>query len=463
MKIPMKLPVKLLAILILALPLSVPAAPDDEHYGEADLDQMLAPIALYPDSVLSQVLIASTYPLEVAQAARWSRQHSSLKGEDAVDAVEGKDWDISVKALVAFPEILDRMDEDLDWTQRLGEAFLAQEGEVMDRVQLLRQRAHAAGNLDSNEQVRVVREREIIYIEPAYRHRIFVPYYDPWVIYGNWWWPAYPPYCWSTWGGHSARYYNSYSPSYYWGVGFNVSPVFYFSGFHWRNRHVVVFSSNRHTHPGRNSNWNYSAREFHRQRDTQRWQHDTRHRRGVDYRSERLSQDHGRMRRDAVQREQQLSRQPSSTNRRESQREGPQQQRDQRDNPQRSNRSHRAEPARSESPVREEPPQRSSQRRDADRRANEPRQERRSDAERGEPTRSEPQSREEPQRNGERHATDHRANEPRQERRSGAERGERAENPGRENQVEERERSPHSGNNRGEERQKGGSRQRSER
>ena len=414
----MKIPMKFIAILILALPFSVPAAPDDEQYGQADLDQMLAPIALYPDSVLSQVLIASTYPLEVAQAARWSRQHSSLKGEDAVEAVEDKDWDISVKALVAFPEILDRMDEDLDWTQRLGEAFLAQEGEVMDRVQLLRQRAHDAGNLDSNEQVRVVREREIIYIEPAYRHRIFVPYYDPWVIYGNWWWPAYPPYCWSTWGGHSARYYNSYSPSYYWGVGFNVSPVFYFSGFHWRNRHVVVFSSNHY----RNSNWNYSAREFHRQRDTQRWQHDTRHRRGVDYRSERLSQDHGRMRRDAVQREQRLSRQPSSTNRRESQREGTQEQRDQRDNPQRSNRSRRAEPARSESPVREEP-QRNSQPRDADRRANEPRQ----------------------------------------ERRSGAERGEQTENPGREDQAEERERNPHSGNNRGEERQKGGSRHRSER
>lgn len=283
----MKNLVRLVFALVLALPASLPA--NEVDYSPADLDRMLAPIALYPDTVLSHILIASTYPLEVAQAARWSRQHPDLSGEQAVDAVENKNWDPSVKALVAFPEILARMDEDLEWTERLGDAFLAQEGEVMDRVQHLRQRAYDAGNLDSQQlkHVRVIREREVIYIEPALSHIVYLPYYDPWVIYGSWWWPSYPPHRWAYWAGRPVRYYGS---GFYWGAGFHVAPVFYFSGFHWHNRHVVVIPHRqRHAH----SYWTRS-RDVVRHSDAQRWQHDSRHRRGVEYRSARLNRDYGR-------------------------------------------------------------------------------------------------------------------------------------------------------------------------
>jgi hypothetical protein len=113
-------------------------AQDRVPFRQAELDQMLAPVALYPDALLSQMLMASTYPLEVVQAARWSRANPGLKGQSAVDAVERMDWDPSVKSLTAFPQVLSMMDEKLEWTERLGEAFLAQQADVMAAVQELR-------------------------------------------------------------------------------------------------------------------------------------------------------------------------------------------------------------------------------------------------------------------------------------------------------------------------------------
>lgn len=229
----------LIRVLALALaPALFGASPQAQAYFErAALEQMLAPIALYPDSVLSHVLIAATYPEHVEEAARWSRRHPDLEGEAAVDAVEAYDWDASVKALVAFPEILARMDEDPGWTDRLGEAFLEQEGDVMDSVQTLRDRAYDAGHLESLEHVRVIREREYIYIEPAVRHVVYIPYYDPWFVYGHWWWPSHPPHCWRTWRGHAVTYYPR---GFHWGVGFHIEPTFYFTSVHWSARHVVV-------------------------------------------------------------------------------------------------------------------------------------------------------------------------------------------------------------------------------
>lgn len=280
---------KLARVFGLALTLFLPAAPasaEESLYSRAELDRLLAPVALYPDTVLSHVLIASTYPLEVVQAARWSRRHPGLRGEEAVDAVEHKDWDASVKALVAFPELLERMGEDLEWTQDLGEAFLAQEGEVMDSVQGLRRRAYEAGNLESMEHVRVLREREVIYIEPALSHVVYVPYYDTRVVYGSWWWPAYPPYCWSYWGGRPASHYGH---GFYWGLGFHVAPTFYFSAFHWPARHVVVV----HRHHRSPQHHFGSGQDVVRHENAHRWRHDTHHRRGVAYRSERLKRDHG--------------------------------------------------------------------------------------------------------------------------------------------------------------------------
>src|ERR1700741_4447245 len=136
---------------ILALLISATTAFAQERvpFRQEELDQMLAPVALYPDSLLSQVLMASTYPLEVVQAARWSRANAGLRGQDAARAVEPMSWDPSVKSLAAFPQILTMMDEKLEWTERLGEAFLAQPEDVMESVQGLRRRADAARNLQS--------------------------------------------------------------------------------------------------------------------------------------------------------------------------------------------------------------------------------------------------------------------------------------------------------------------------
>ena len=138
----------LLALLITAPAAFAQSAPaQGQGYTQAQLDQMLAPIALYPDPLLSQILMAATYPLEVVKAARWSEQHPGLQGDDAVRAVEYEDWDPSVKSLVAFPRVIRMMSDRLDWTQDLGEAFLEQEPYVMDTIQRLRERALAAGNL----------------------------------------------------------------------------------------------------------------------------------------------------------------------------------------------------------------------------------------------------------------------------------------------------------------------------
>ena len=158
-----------------------------------ELDQMLAPIALYPDSLLAQVLIAATYPDQVTEADRWMKANPNLKGDALNDALDKMNWDLSVKALAPFPQVLDMMAKESAWTQRLGEAFLAQQADVMDAVQKLRQKAEAAGNLKSTEQMKVVTKGEAIEIEPANPEVVYVPRYDPVVVYGPWWYPAYPP------------------------------------------------------------------------------------------------------------------------------------------------------------------------------------------------------------------------------------------------------------------------------
>jgi len=204
----------LTSLFVLALSGSIAFA---QEYGPAsgrpafvqqELDQMLAPIALYPDALLSQILMAATYPAEVVEAARWSRRNPGLNGDRAVRAVERMDWDPSVKSLVAFPQILMLMDEKLDWTERLGDAFYAQQADVMDSVQYLRQKAYVAGNLGSTEQLRVDRQGQAIVIELANPELIYVPYFNPTVVYGTWWWPAYQPIHWASWPGYYVNYYN---------------------------------------------------------------------------------------------------------------------------------------------------------------------------------------------------------------------------------------------------------------
>lgn len=246
-----------------------PAVEDAPAFTQAELDQMLAPVALYPDALLSQILMASTYPLEVVRAARWSRANPGLSGQNAVRAVQDRPWDPSVKSLVAFPQVLAQMDEKLEWTQDLGDAFLAQPTQVMDTVQGLRRKAYAAGNLESDAHYRVEQRGQHIIIESAYPDVVYVPYYDPRVVYGPWWWAGYPPVYWGPWPG----YYAYVGSGFHWSAGIFVGSAFFFAISDWHHRHIKVV----HVHPA-------PRVRLHRQFPHKIWRHDWRHRHRVKYR-----------------------------------------------------------------------------------------------------------------------------------------------------------------------------------
>ena len=163
-------------------------------FRQEELDQTLAPIALYPDSLLAQILVAATYPLQVVQADRWIKQNKNLKGDRLNDALDKMNLDLSVKALAPFPQVLSMMSEKLDWTQKLGDAFLAQQADVMDTIQKLRARAKAQGNLQTTKEQQVTVQEQTIVIEPASPTVVYVPAYNPAVIYGPCWYPPSPPY-----------------------------------------------------------------------------------------------------------------------------------------------------------------------------------------------------------------------------------------------------------------------------
>lgn len=247
---------------------------ESEPFSDGELEQILAPIALYPDTVLSHILVAATYPLEVIQAERWTSKNPDLTGSDAVEAVEEQEWDPSVKALVAFPQVLQKLSENLDWTQKLGDAFLQDEKRLLASVQSLRQKAYRAGNLDKMEKMSVTHEDDSIVIEPREREIVYVPYYDTRVVYGPWYWSHYPPVYW----GHS--HYSHHHGPFYWGHSVHVGFSFYFSSFHWHNHHIIRIPR-RHYHPG----YYYDRRQIVRHEHARRWQHNPTHRRGVSYRS----------------------------------------------------------------------------------------------------------------------------------------------------------------------------------
>ena len=258
-------------------------------FSQAELDQMLAPIALYPDALLSQVLMASTYPLEVVEAARWTRANPGLQGDAAVRAVENQDWDPSVKSLAAFPQVLQRMDENLRWTESLGDAFLAQEAAVMDTVQQLRRRAQAAGNLRSTEQIQVVQEGQVIYVRPAYPEVVYVPYYDPLVIYGAWWWPAYRPVYWAPWPGYARA--PGVSVGFWFGRPSGVSLNFFYGDVDWGRRYVRVARPDVYYYrPPRVVVQNTTVIQRNVTVERNVWQHDPHHRRGVEYRAPEVRQ-----------------------------------------------------------------------------------------------------------------------------------------------------------------------------
>ncbi len=246
-------------------------------FQQEELDQMLAPIALYPDSLLAQTLMAATYPLEVAQAEQWAKANNNLGPDQFNDALDKKNWDPSVKALVPFPQVLSMMSENLEWTQKLGDAFLDQQGEVIDTVQELRSKAETAGNLKNTQEQKVIAEDNEIEIEPSDPEVVYVPVYDPAEVYGPWWYPAFPPF---------------YYPPPSWmviafrgGIGFGkgiaISRAWEYGWGHWdwRNHHINV-NINRSI----NINPNISINRTNIQ--TTQWQHDPSHRKGVSYKDE---------------------------------------------------------------------------------------------------------------------------------------------------------------------------------
>jgi len=266
----------LVAFFLWAAPLPHAWAQQGPDFSQPELDQMLAPIALYPDALLSQILMAATYPQEVIEAQRWSLANPSMSGAQAVQAAASKNWDPSVTSLVAFPQILGMMIAKLDWTERLGDAFLGQEMQVMDTVQDLRHRAYAAGHLRSNELMRVDSQGEYITIDQADPQYAYEPYYNVSVVYGDWWWPQYPPVYWRPWAGYRER--PGWGTGFMWGMGISLGAQFFFGDFDWRQRRLnVVNVHNNYYLPHAPDTANRAPHV---------WQHSPDHRRNIPYRDD---------------------------------------------------------------------------------------------------------------------------------------------------------------------------------
>ncbi|WP_051304973.1 DUF3300 domain-containing protein [Chitinilyticum litopenaei] len=267
----------LTATAILASPWLLPMAP--VHAAEAamapaasfkqeEIEQLVAPVALYPDSLLAQVFMASTYPLEVVQAQRWRAANSKLSGKDLEQAVNQQPWDASVKSLTAFPQVLQMMNDKIDWTQKLGDAVLADQKRVMDAVQILRQRAQQAGNLKSSSEQQVSTQGQVIIIEPAQPETVYVPVYNPSYVYGPWPYPYYTPYYW-------------YPPGYAYSgaifgftAGLIVGGAFWgWGNCNWGGGSIDIDINN-----------NFTRVEHYKRNSDGRWQHNADHRRGVEYR-----------------------------------------------------------------------------------------------------------------------------------------------------------------------------------
>ena len=268
------------------------AAVGESMFSADQLEQLVAPIALYPDSLVAQILMASTYPLEIVQAARWRQDHPDLEGSELEQVLGDRQWDPSVKALTNFPDLLARMNDNLDWTQDLGDAVLAQEGEVMDAVQRMRHLARDAGNLETTEEQTVVVEEKIIVVEPA-TEVVYVPAYSPTVVYGTVWAPArwyYPFYGYPRAYWYPPGYAASNLISFSLGVAVGAAIWRNWNWGHcdWRRRGVTInnnfdFSRNINTRDIRIGN-RAGGGKF------SKWEHNADHRGGVRYRDKASKQ-----------------------------------------------------------------------------------------------------------------------------------------------------------------------------
>ena len=226
---------------------AAPAAPASPRLTQAELAQLLAPIALYPDQLLGQILMASTYPVQIVEAARWVAEptHRRLKGRALTDAASDRQWDPSVVALLPFPHVLELMSSRIEWTEKLGTAFVAEQSDVMNAVQQLRQQAVNAGNFKSGPQCRCVVERKNNYITVASANPevIYPPVYNPVAIYGAWPYPAYPPYLFPVPVGFA------FQPGFFIGFGYGVDIAFFrpwwgWWGFNWGGGNIIVNNTN---------------------------------------------------------------------------------------------------------------------------------------------------------------------------------------------------------------------------
>jgi hypothetical protein len=235
----------------------VPSAPVEKQTPE-ELQQLVAPIALYPDALVSQILAASTFPEQVVEADRWAQAHPDLKGDALGQAVDQQSWDPSVKALTAFPSVLGNMGKNISWTSSLGDAYYNQQQDVMDAVQAMRQRAQQAGNLKTTEQQTVTTQGSTIIVEPASPEVVYVPAYDPWMVYGG------PLAAWPGWYAYPGIWYDG--PYLSFGVGFGIGSFGgYGWGWHhwgtdWHNRTVIY---NHNTYYSR-SNTFYDRNYYYR-------------------------------------------------------------------------------------------------------------------------------------------------------------------------------------------------------
>ncbi len=280
---PSRLLVGLLSV-ALALPATAPLAyaqdaqqSGNQQMSQAQLAALVAPVALYPDPLVAQVLMASTYPLEVAEAYNWQKANSRLKGDALNQALQQQNWDASVKSLVSFPPVLGMMGSQLSWTQELGNAVLAQQSDVMNAIQALRAKAKASGALQSNSQQTVTTQgsgsNETIVIQPANPQVVYVPSYNPSVVYGGWPYPAYPPYAYYPPGYVAGTALLSF------GLGMAVRAALWggchWGGGGWGGGNSLTVNNNNFNNFNRNTNNNWSGSS---RSGTSNWQADSQRR-----------------------------------------------------------------------------------------------------------------------------------------------------------------------------------------
>ena len=247
-------------------------------FKKEEIEQLVAPIALYPDALVAQILMASTYPLEVVSAARWSKANPNVKDKALEDAMQKQTWDPSVKSLAAFPSVLAMLNEKLDMTQKLGDAFLGQQKEVMAAIQGLRTKADKAGNLKSSKEQTVTTAQEggttVIKIEPADPQVVYVPTYNPTVVYGPWPYAAYPPYYYYPPGYSAGSVFFAFT------VGVAVGNAMW-GNCNWGGSNVTI---NHNTY----NNFNKTDIK------TGDWNHNAEHRKGTQYRDSASQQKYGK-------------------------------------------------------------------------------------------------------------------------------------------------------------------------